>query len=137
MTLHELSFARVIILDDDLVEVIVNHGVEVTADMVDEYHAFVRQHLQAPFLQLFNKINDYSYNFDAQLKLGALSESCATAALVYKHASELVIALLQSIPREIEWNLQAFSDREIALAWLCEYRDTVPVALRCNEPFQR
>ena len=85
----------------------------------------------------FNKINDYSYNFDAQLKLGGLSESCATAAVVYKHASELVIAFLQSIPREVVWTLQALSVREMALAWLCEYRDAVPVPLRCNEPFQR
>jgi len=125
MTLHELSFARVIILDDDLVEVIVNHGVELTADMVDEYHAFVRGHLQAPFLQLFNKINDYSYNFDAQVKVGMLLESYATAAVVYKRTSERVVALLKEIPREVEWNLQAFPNREMALAWLSECRNGV------------
>lgn len=69
MELHELSFAKIIILREDIAEVIVNEGVEMTVEMVDEYHNFLLSHLRAPFSLLVNKLNAYTYDFDAQEKL--------------------------------------------------------------------
>jgi len=118
MTLHELSFGKIIILKEDIAEVIINHGVELTGQLVDEYHDFLCNHLQVPFSLLVNKIHDYSYNFAAQKKLAAIPEINSMAVVVYKQASERVTQLLTVIPREIDWNMKIFSDREMALAWV-------------------
>ncbi|MFC1588898.1 hypothetical protein ACFL3P_01355 [Pseudomonadota bacterium] len=77
MDLHELSFAKIIILHKDIAEVIINEGVEMTEEMVDQYHAFLISHLKQPFALLINKINAYTYNFAAQEKLATLDEISA------------------------------------------------------------
>jgi len=120
MTLHELGFGKIILLEDDLAEVIINQGVDLTEKMVDEYHDFLRNHLQAPFSLLVNKLNDYSYTFAAQKKLGIIPEIQAMAVVSYKEATERVTQLLITIPREVVWNLRMFSERDLALAWLYE-----------------
>jgi len=120
MTLYELSFARIIIFEEDLAEVIINQGVEMTESMVDEYHDFLRRHLHAPFSLLVNKINDYSYDFEAQKKLAAIPEIHQMAVVAYKRSTENVTRLMTVIPREYEWKLKIFSDRDAALEWLRE-----------------
>jgi len=52
-----------------------------TLDMVEEYHAFLLAHLVSPFSLLINKINSYSYNFDAQINLATLKEIKAMAVV--------------------------------------------------------
>ena len=125
MTLYELPFARIIILENDIAEVIINQGVEMTDTMVDDYHDFLRGHLQAPFSLLVNKINDYSYDFSAQKKLASIPEIHHMAVVAYKRSTESVTTLMTVIPREYEWKLKIFSDRESALAWLLEVQGTV------------
>ena len=118
MTTHKLSFANIKILAPDLAEVIVDHGVEMTGSMVDEYHDFLRGHLSAPFSLLINKINEYSYDFSAQEKLAAIPEIDRMAVVAYKRATVNVTRLMTKIPREYQWQLEIFSDRNTALAWL-------------------
>lgn len=60
MDLYELSFAKIIILRDDIAEVMINDGVLMDVDMVAKYHEFLLAHLHAPFSLLINKINSYS-----------------------------------------------------------------------------
>ena len=43
-----------------------------TLNMVEEYHAFLLKHLVSPFSLLINKINSYTYSFDAQVNLATL-----------------------------------------------------------------
>jgi len=131
MTIHGLGFGKIILLEDDLAEVIINQGIDLTEAMVDEYHDFLRSHLQAPFSLLINKINDYSYTFAAQEKLAAIPEIHAMAVVSYKQATQRVTQLLTTIPREVEWNLQMFPERDLALAWLHEAQAEVRPA-RCQ-----
>ena len=56
MDLHELPFAKIIILQDDLAEVLIDEGVVMNAQMVAQYHEFLLSHLQAPFALLINKL---------------------------------------------------------------------------------
>ena len=74
MDLYELSFAKIIILRDDIAEVMINDGVEMDTGMVDQYHVFLLTHLQAPFSLLINKVNSYTYTFEAQEKLAEAKE---------------------------------------------------------------
>ena len=118
MDLYELPFAKIIILRDDIAEVIVNEGVQMTVGMVDQYHAFLLSHLRHPFSLLINKVNAYSYDFDAQEKLATLVEIRAMAVVVYNRVSRIATETLASFPRAVKWNLKIFSSRAEALEWL-------------------
>ena len=66
MDLHELSFEKVIILREDLAEVVVNEGIEMSVEMVDEYHYFLLSHMSAQLSLLLNKINAFR-NFSSPI----------------------------------------------------------------------
>jgi len=118
MDLYKLPFAKIIILRDDIAEVIINDGVEMDVDMVEQYHDFLLSHLRPPFSLLINKINSYSYDFPAQEKLATLKEINAMAVVAYNLMTEVATETLASYPRKIKWNLKIFPNREEALSWL-------------------
>ena len=123
MDLYELPFANIRILRNDIAEVVINDGIQMNLAMVDQYHDFLLSHLQAPFSLLINKVNAYSYDFDAQEKLATLTEINAMAVVVYNRITEITTETLASFPRVVEWNLQIFSNRKEALAWLLTQQD--------------
>ncbi len=118
MERFKLSFCEIILLERDIAEVIVNDGVEIDLLMVEEYHAFLIAKMAPHFSLLVNKINSYSYTFEAQLHLATLSQINKMAVLVYNRASDLATKNLASLTRETPWNLEMFSERESALTWL-------------------
>lgn len=118
MDLYELPFAKIIILEDSLAEVLVNDGVVMNGEMVAAYHDFLLTHLQAPFSLLINKVNAYSYDFEAQENLATLAQINAMAVVSYTRISTISTESLASVPRSTEWNLRIFTDRGEALVWL-------------------
>lgn len=118
MDLYKLPFAKIIILREDIAEVMINDGVEMDANMVEQYHAFLLSHLEAPFALLINKINAYSYDFPAQEILATLKEINAMAVVAYNRTTEITTEMLASYPRDVAWNLKIFSNRDEAMAWL-------------------
>ena len=118
MDLHELPFAKIIVLDKNLAEVLIDQGVEMNTAMVAAYHDFLLTHLQAPFSLLINKINAYTYDFEAQGSLATLEQINAMAVVTYNRISMISTESLAAMPRSKEWNLRIFSDRDEALAWL-------------------
>jgi len=118
MDLYELPFAKIIVLRDDIAEVMINDGVIMDMAMVEQYHDFLLAHLRAPFSLLVNKVNSYTYDFDAQEKLATLKEINVMAVVAYKRVTEITTETLASYPRNVKWNLRIFSDRDDALAWL-------------------
>ena len=123
MELHELSFCKIIILREDIAEVIMNDGVEMDLDMVNQYHDFLLTHLTSPFSVLINRINSYTYNFDAQIKIGTLKELNAIAVVSYSRVTDIVSKGMASLPRNKEWNFKMFSTREEALTWAISEQD--------------
>jgi len=118
MVLHKLSFGSIEIIRNDIAEVVIDEGIEMNENMVEQYHSFLLLHLQAPFSLLINKINSYSYTFNAQVKLDTLVEINAIAVIAYSQGAMLTTELLASYPRDIEWNMNVFSNRDRALTWL-------------------
>jgi len=118
MNLHELSFAKIIILHDNIAEVIVDEGIVMDLRMVDEYHKLLLTHLVAPFSLLINKVNSYTYDFQAQTKLANLEEIDAMAVVAYNRVTQITTETLASYPRSKQWNLKVFSNRDEALKWL-------------------
>lgn len=113
-----LSFGRIIKLQDNLAEVIVNKDVEFNTAMIDEYHTWLLENLSAPFALLINKINPYTYTFDAQLNIANLPGIRAMAILAYSRVTEESTNVLISMPRKNKWNVRQFHLRANALSWL-------------------
>ena len=118
MDLHELPYAKIIILQDNIAEVMINDEVKMDLEMVEHYHEFLLSHLRPPFSLLINKINSYSYDFDAQLKLATLKEINAMAVVAYNRITRITTEALALYPRSEKWNLKVFSNRDEALNWL-------------------
>jgi hypothetical protein len=108
-----------ILLEKDIVEVIVDDGIEIDLLMIEEYHKFLLDKMAYPFSILINKINSYSYTFEAQLQLATLSQINVMAVIAYTRTSEISTKNLASFTREIPWTLEIFNERESALSWLC------------------
>ena len=118
MDLHELPFAKIILLHDDIAEVIVNEDVTMDVDMVNQYHEFLLAHLRSPFSLLINKINTYTYDFDAQMKLATLNEINVMAVVSYNRATTMTTETLALYPRNKMWTLKVFTNRGEAVDWL-------------------
>ncbi len=120
---HELGFGRIILLDEDIAEVIIDDGVEMDMAMVNEYHNFLVTHLKAPFSLLINKINSYTYSFAAQRKLATIPQIKTMAVVTYNPLAERTTRSLVRIPRDREWHIKLFNDRDLALQWLRDHGD--------------
>jgi len=119
INLYELPFAKIIILSDSIAEVIINENIEMTLAMVNQYHDFLLSHLNSPFSLLINKLNTYTYDFEAQMNLATLTEINAMAVVAYSRSTTISTEYLKSlVPRDIDWNLNIFSNREEAINWL-------------------
>ena len=120
MNTHTFQFGKVIILHDSIVELIINEGIELTVEMLNEYHDFLIKNLHAPFSVLINKIHSYTYSFEAQMNFLNLEQLKALGVVCYTRVSEMSTRLLHSMPRTFEWNLKIFNDRTKAYDWLCQ-----------------
>ena len=90
-----------------------------TLAMVEHYHEFLLSHLVSPFSLLINKVNKYTYSFDAQVTLATLNEINAMAVVAYTRSTKISTEYLKtSVPRKTDWNLKICSNREEALNWL-------------------
>ena len=118
MNTYQLSFGTLAVLDEHTAEVIVDEGEELDLAAVDEYHAFLATHLKPPICLLINKLNGYTYTFEAQLKIGDINGLCAMAILTYNRASRVSTQNMAALPRQTQWNMEIFEERETALAWL-------------------
>jgi hypothetical protein len=120
MKTHKLTFGEIIVLQEDIAEVIINSGVEMDLRMVEEYHVALLSLMKEKFSLLINKLNSYSYTFEAQQHIATLPGINAMAVVSYNMPAELATKALSSIPRGISWKIKIFSEREGGLNWLRE-----------------
>ena len=118
MQVYELDFGKIIAVDNSLAEVIINDGVEIDDKIVEQYHDFLVAHFIAPFSLLINKINSYTYTFSAQRSLATIPQIHAMAVIAYSDVSKTATEALIEAPRQKEWNIEIFNDRNSALNWL-------------------
>jgi len=118
MTPRKLPFCNITRLDDSIAEVIVNEGVEINLEMVEDYHAWIDENLAQSCGLLVNKINTYSYSFGAQRKIPNSPKIKAIAVISYSKMSDISTEVLTKIPRDQEINLRVFGTRNEALEWL-------------------
>ncbi|MBN1378642.1 MAG: hypothetical protein JXA04_05350 [Gammaproteobacteria bacterium] len=114
----DLPYAQILLLRPHIAELVIFDGVELTAEMVREYQLILRERFSSPFGLLINKGNHYTYSFDAQMELGLDKTMKATAVLVERESSELIMRSIKNLPDHTEWNMNVFYEREHAIAWL-------------------
>jgi len=126
---HRLSFAYFNILSDNILEVVVDDGIEMTLEMVEECHEFIHAHFTDEFGMLINRVNNYSYTYEAKLSIASYEQLKAIAFVYYSHDSKEMTKQLSKTRISDEWNCQLFSGLELgwqqAYDWL--HRELVPI----------
>lgn len=115
---YKLSFGRILVLKKSLAEVIVNDGVVMNEFMIEEYHNFLREKLQAPFSLLINKKYSYTYTFKAQKNIADLKEIKAMAVVYGTNGGLMSTETLINLNKSKNWNIKLFRTRIDALTWL-------------------
>ena len=118
MNVYNLSFGPIIVINPNLVEVIVNHGVVFGELEVDEFHDFILTNFDAPISLLVNKKNDYSYTFEAQKNVGNIKEIKAIAFLSTTLSGLMIYKTMNNINAKEKEAVKMFNDRTGALIWL-------------------
>ena len=70
-------------LQKSIAEVIVDSGIELTIEMVEELETYLDTYYPGSFALLVNKKNPYSYTYEAQLCLASLEKQQAIAVLYH------------------------------------------------------
>jgi len=112
----KLSFCEIRKLSDDIIEVIIDDGVEVGESEIREYHAFFDM-LAHPVGVLVNRANHYSFSFDAQSKVAMHKNMLAVAVLVLEPSMESMAAFDLSV-MQYKFPVELFTSRSEALDWL-------------------
>ncbi|WP_057832796.1 hypothetical protein [Colwellia sp. TT2012] len=110
---HQLSFATVNVLSDGIAEIIITEGIEVSMEMLDEFDAFISQHLSDHFALLINKLHSYKFTFEAKMSMASHEKLIAIAVIIYKAADHKIIDDVMSLRAIDDLNLKAFSALEL------------------------
>jgi len=121
---HRSSFGYFKILPGNVLEITVDQGKEITLEMLDESNDFISAHFTEGFGLLINRINQYTYSYEAQLSVASHSGLRALAFVCYSSESEREVRKMQELRAVDQWNVQFFSGLELgwqqAYNWLKE-----------------
>lgn len=121
---HQLSYATVKIIADNLAEVVVNNNIMITLEMVEEFEEFVSATFKQPFALIINKINTYNYSFEAMSCMASNENLVAMAVISYDDLMKDPINRVLELRRMDELNIKIFSGLELGWQqgrnWLLE-----------------
>lgn len=118
MEVHYISFAKICVIRSDLAEVTVNNGVDIDLEMVAEIHKCLLSVLNDSFSLLINKSNSYSTQLDALMAFGALNAINKIAIFAPNKLAKMSAEFSATIPSSTLLNIEVFTERDDALAWL-------------------
>ncbi|WDE04527.1 hypothetical protein SG34_024860 [Thalassomonas viridans] len=116
---HKLSFGYVNILSENMAEIIVDEGVQVSLEMTEECDDFLAREFAGELGILVHRINNYSFTYEAQLNVASYEKIKAMAVVTYNQQGEQVIRELLEKRAMDGWNLKIFSGLE--LGWQQAY----------------
>jgi hypothetical protein len=119
---HRLSFGYFTLLAENIVEVTIDEGIELSLEMVEECDVFFKTHIFGGFGMLINRINEYTYSYEAQLSIGSYEGLKAIAFVYYSDKSKVIVDELNLTRAYDKWNSCTFSGLELewqqAFQWL-------------------
>lgn len=119
---HNLSFAKINILNESVAEVIVGQNVEISLEMSEEYNDFLAEKFPNDFAILVNKINKYDFSFEAKLSMASHENLKAIAVVTYDKEGKQEVEELAAMRQIDGWNLKVFDGLNLGwqdgLTWL-------------------
>lgn len=112
---HQLSFAKVNILNENVAEIIVEQGVEISLEMSEEYDDFLTATFANNFALLVNKVNDYDFSFEAKLSMASHENLSAIAVVTYDDEGKQSVEEVAAMRKLDGWNLKVFDG--LNLGW--------------------
>jgi hypothetical protein len=116
------SFGQVNFLSNNIVELIIDKGVEVSLELIDEYDALMAKNFTSDYAILVNRLNSYSFSYEALLCIGSAQYLKAVAIITYSSENKEQTKNLQAIRHMDDLNIREFSGlelgRESAIKWL-------------------
>lgn len=118
------SFGQINIISPNIAEIIIHQGIEISLELVEEYEAIMSEYFVNSYAVLVNRVNQYSYAFEALLCVGSSKNLVAAAVINYSAASAQQTKDLQAVRQFDNLSIKEFSGlelgREHALTWLNE-----------------
>ncbi len=108
-----LSFAYVNKIEENIAEVIIDNNVIITLEMIEEYDRYLTENFTGNFGLLINRINHYSYTFEAKLTIGSVKGLCAMAVVYYNRMSKESTLSIMNARVNDNFNLKLFSGLEL------------------------
>lgn len=119
---HRLSFGYFTLLAENIVEVTIDDGIELSLEMIEECDVFFKAHIFGNFGMLINRVNEYTYSYEAQLSIGSYEGLKAIAFVYYSDKSRVNVEELNVVRAYDKWNSRTFSGLELewqqAFQWL-------------------
>jgi hypothetical protein len=119
---HNLSFAKVNIISENIAEVVVREDIEISLEMSEEYDDFLTRNFPNNFALLVNKINQYDFSFEAKLSMASHENLKAIAVVTYTDEGKLSVEKLAAMRQLDGWNVKVFDGLNLGwqdgLAWL-------------------
>jgi hypothetical protein len=124
---HRLSFGYFTLLTENIVEVIIveviiDEGIELSLEMIEECDVFFKAHIFGNFGMLNNRVNQYSYSDEAQLCIGFYEGLKAIAFVYYSDNSQVIVEKITLSRVYEQWNTCIFSGLDLewqqAFQWL-------------------
>lgn len=129
---HRLSFAALNFLSEDILEVVIDSGVEFTLEMMAEYDQFLAEHFDHDFGVLVNRVHQYSYSYEVQLSIASHENLKAIGVVNYSQQSKESTDKIKKLRAIDGWNLAEFSGLEMgwkqALTWLQQELENLKVS---------
>lgn len=123
------SFGQIKILSTNIAEIIINEGIEISLEMVEEYDTLMAKNFNGNYAVLVNRINHYSYAYEALISVGSAQHLIAVAAIDYGEISDQRSREIKSVRQMDNLNIKEFSGLELgrasAINWLNEQLENV------------
>ena len=124
MEIHQISFAKVCVLSNDLAEITVDCGADINLNMVNELHQLLLSLFCDSFSLLINKSNSYSTQLDALIHFGTLPAIDKIAIFAPNKLAKMSADFSATIPSSAVLTIEVFTERDDALEWLIEEKNS-------------
>ncbi len=128
---HRLSFAYFNKLAGNILEIVVDDKIEISLEMIEECHQFIADHFPHEFGLLINRVNNYTYSYEAKLSIASHDKLKAMAFVYYSQQGKLLTEKLTEVRANDAWNWRIFSGVELgwqqAYSWL--QQEMMPVRI--------
>lgn len=119
---HHLDFAYLTVLPNNIIDVVISDGIELTIENVEEGHKCLKAFMNESFSLLINNIHEFKVTFEAKLTMASHDELKAIAFVYYTQENKVEMENLIELRKMDNWNVKLFSGVEMgwqeARSWL-------------------